>query len=171
MKRYSLYVHHLTWKTNQPEKIQSSNNLEELIDEWHHKNCDSEEFHRLQPNSITTRVEYGIASNLEAHKQIEIKTFKERASIIRQDSINTPVQHLGWITTIRTLRVLDSGRLRETRPKTPDRVISIELDGQEIPLDVEFSQALFLEFFPGCTGFGEESFSEVEQYMKETYFK
>jgi hypothetical protein len=171
MKRYSIYVHHLSWKTNHPEKIQSSNNLEQLIDEWHHKNCDSEEFHRLQPNTITTRVEYGIASNLGAFKQMEIKTFKEKASIIRQDSINTPVQHLGYITTIRTLRVLDSGRLRETRPKTPNRVISVEVEGQEIPLDVEFSQALFLEFFPGFTGFGQDSESEVEEYMKQRYWK
>jgi hypothetical protein len=66
MKRYSLYVHSLTWKKNHPEKIQSSDNLEELIDEWYHKNCDSEEFHRLQPNTITTRTEYGIACNIGA---------------------------------------------------------------------------------------------------------
>jgi hypothetical protein len=104
-------------------------------------------------------------------KQMEIKTFKERASIIRQDSINTPVQHLGWITSIRTLRVLDSGKLRETKPKTPDRVISVEVEGQKIPLDVEFSQALFLEFFPGFTGFGQDSESEAEEYMKQRYWK
>jgi hypothetical protein len=171
MRRYSLYAHYFSQTPNKPDKIQSSNNLEELINEWHHKNCDAEEFHRLQPNTITTRVEYGIASNLEAFKQMEIKTFKERASIIKQDSVNTPVQHLGYITTIRTLRVLDSGRLRETKPKTPDRVISVEIDGQEIPLDVEFSQALFLEFFPGFTGFGKESFSEASEYMKERYFE
>lgn len=103
-------------------------------------------------------------------KPMEIRTFTERASITRQDN-NTRVQHLGWITTIRTLRVLDSGRLRETKPKTPDRIISIEIDGQEIPLDIEFSQALFLEFFPGFTGFGEDSFSEAEEYMKEKYWK
>ncbi len=102
---------------------------------------------------------------------MKIKTFKERASIIRQESINAPVQCLGWITTIRTLRVLDSGRLRETRPKTPNRVISVEVEGQEIPLDVEFSQALFLEFFPGFTGFGQDSESEAEEYMKQRYWK
>jgi hypothetical protein len=67
MKRYSLYAHYLTDKKNNPDKIQSSNNLQELIDEWHHKNCDSEEFQRLQPNTITTRIEYGIASNLGAY--------------------------------------------------------------------------------------------------------
>jgi hypothetical protein len=99
---------------------------------------------------------------------VKIKTFKERASIIKQDSINTPFQHLGYITTIRTLRVLDSGHIRRT--KTPDRVISVEVDGQEIPLDVDFTQALFLEFFPGFTGFGEDSFSEAEEYLKERGF-
>ena len=97
---------------------------------------------------------------------MNVKTFKEKVSVIRQVSINAPVQHLGWITTIRTLRVLDSGRLRETKPKTPDRVVSVKVDGQEILLDVEFSQALFLEFFPGFTGFGEDSESESEAYMK-----
>lgn len=101
---------------------------------------------------------------------MQIKAFKERASIIRQDSIDQPIQHLGWITTIRTLRVLDSGRLRETKPKTRDKVISVEIDSQEISLDVEFSQALFEEFFPGFTGFGEDSFSEAEEYMREKYW-
>jgi hypothetical protein len=102
---------------------------------------------------------------------VKIKTFKERASIIKQDSINTPIQHLGYITTIRTLRILESGRLRETRPKTPNRVISVEVEGQEIPLDVEFSQALFLEFFPGFTGFGQDSESEVKEYMTQRCWK
>jgi hypothetical protein len=32
-----------------------------------HKNCDNEEFHRLNPKATTTRIEYGIASNLEAY--------------------------------------------------------------------------------------------------------
>jgi len=66
-KRYSLYVHYLEDKTNHPEKIQSSDNFQELLKDWHCKNCDSEEFHRLNPNAFTTRIDYGIASNLGAY--------------------------------------------------------------------------------------------------------
>ncbi len=99
---------------------------------------------------------------------MEIRKFRERSSVIRQESINSPIQHLGWITADRTLKVLDTGHIRRT--KTPDRVFSVEVDGQEISLDVDFSQALFLEFFPGFTGFGEDSFSEAEEYLKERGF-
>ncbi len=70
-KRYSLYVHYLTDSNNHPDKIQSSDNFQELFSEWLHKNCDTEEFHRLNPNSITTRMEYGIASNLGAYSDHE----------------------------------------------------------------------------------------------------
>jgi hypothetical protein len=65
-KRYSLHAHYFSQTPNKPDKIQSSDNLEKLTDEWDHKNCDSEEFHRLQPNTITTRIEYGIACNIGA---------------------------------------------------------------------------------------------------------
>jgi hypothetical protein len=97
--------------------------------------------------------------------KMNTRKFRERASIIRQESLNAPIQHLGYITTDRTLRVLEEGHLRRT--KTPDRVVSIEIDGQEISLDVDFSQALFGEFFPGFTSFGEDSYSEAEEYLKE----
>jgi hypothetical protein len=66
-KRYSLYVHYLGDKTNHPEKIQSCDNFQELFSDWLHKNCDSEEFHRLNPKAFTTRMDYGIASNLGAY--------------------------------------------------------------------------------------------------------
>lgn len=102
---------------------------------------------------------------------MEIRTFLERVSVVKQESPDKPVEHLGWITTKRTLRVLDSGRLRETLPKTPDRVLSVEIDGQTIPLDVDYSPALFLEFFPGFTGFGKDSFSEVEEYLERNVLK
>jgi hypothetical protein len=66
-RRYSLYVHYLEDTTNHPDKIQSSDNFQELLNDWHHKNCDSEEFHRLNPNAFTTRIDFGIASNLGAY--------------------------------------------------------------------------------------------------------
>jgi hypothetical protein len=102
---------------------------------------------------------------------MEIRTFLERVSVVKQESPNRPVKRLGWITTKRTLRVLDSGRLRETSPKTPDRVLSVEVNGQEIPLDVDYSPALFLEFFPGFTGFGKDSYSEVDEYLRRNILK
>ncbi len=98
---------------------------------------------------------------------MNIRKFRIRASVIRQENLNAPIQHLGWITTERTLRVLEAGYLRWTKPKTRDRVVSIEIDGQEIPLDIDFSQALFLEFFPDFTGFGEDAYNEVEEHLRQ----
>jgi hypothetical protein len=66
-KRYSLYAHYLGDKNNHPDKIQSSDNFQELFGEWLKKNCDSEQFHRLNPNSFSTRIDFGIASNLGAY--------------------------------------------------------------------------------------------------------
>ncbi len=95
---------------------------------------------------------------------MEIRKFKERVSLINQVSPNAPIQHLGWMTIERTLRINDRGCLRRT--KTPNRLISLEVESQEIPLNVDFSIAVFKEFFPGFTGFGKASFSEVEEYLK-----
>lgn len=104
------------------------------------------------------------------------RKFKQRTSVIRQESADAPVQHLGYITREQRFRVLpDTGFLKQTDPRSPTRLISVEIDGQEISLDAEFSEALLQEFFLGFTGFGEDSYDELMEYLREInyfdYFK
>jgi hypothetical protein len=69
------------------------------------------------------------------------------------------------MTVERTLRITPTGRLRRTEAK--NKLISVEVNGRETLLGVDFSRGIFEEFFPGFTEFGAIAFNEVEEYLRQ----
>jgi hypothetical protein len=96
---------------------------------------------------------------------METRKFREKVQLIHQDSPHSLAEHLGWMTIEHTLRINEHGRLRRTT--TRNKLICVEVDGQYIPLGVDFSMPVFEEFFPGFTDFGEVAFNEADEYLRQ----
>ena len=95
---------------------------------------------------------------------MSIRKFREKVELTHQSELDKTIKHLGWMTIEHTLRINERGRLRRTT--TRNKLISVEVGGQEIPLNVDFSMAAFEEFFPGFTHFGKVAFNEAHEYLK-----